>query len=172
MLDLSTDRVYKPVQNSRKPEIYAWLLFVAITTLLVAIPNSGFLRIAGILLMIFFLFSAIAMSIGNWMNRNTKLKLTQQGVVFENALQTVDMGYKNISRVEVHSRRVNDKIIVVGDNERSFGFDLYNEIFLNNKSGGAVGFRDGELILETILYYAELDKSRKKQAEGYYYFDK
>jgi hypothetical protein len=42
---------------------------------------------------------------------------------------------------------------------------------LNNKSGGAVGFREGEQILETILQALDIDSSRKLQVEGYYYFN-
>ena len=118
------------------------------------------------------MFSGAAMTLGNWMNRNTILMMSDSGINFENGIQKVNFGWENIHRVEVHSRRVNDKIIVVGEDGHKFGIDMFNELFLNNKSGGVVGFREGEKILETILYYSYIDSSRKLQAEGYYYYEK
>lgn len=63
------------------------------------------------------------------MNRKTTLKRSNSGIIFENGIQKVNLGWENIRRVGVHSRQVNDKIILIGDDDRSFGIHMFKEFF-------------------------------------------
>ena len=171
MLDLSTERTFKPLLNSRRPEIFSWLFFVVMVVMMVYFPSSGLGRIGGYLLGAFFLFSGGALSLANWQNRKTELTLTEEGIRFENGLQKVWMAWEDITRIEVYSGRVNDKIRVKRANQY-FAFDMYNEVVLNGQRRGEVGFEQGEHILNTIFQNANIDISQKHHAYGYDYYSR
>lgn len=171
MLDLSTEKTFKPLLNPRRSEVIAWVFFAAILAMLIYFPASGFARIGGIILAVFFFFSAIIMTLANWQNRRTALSLSGKGVRFENGLQKVEMLWENIHQVAVYPGRVNDKIVVTGADQQ-IAFDMYNEVVVNGKATGKVGFEQGEKILETIFHYANIDVSEKHHAEGYDYYSR
>lgn len=169
MLDLSTEQIFKPLLNSRRAEAFAWVFFVAILVVMILVPSAGFAKLGGYFLGVFFFLSAVMMSMANWQNRRTKMALSETGILFENGLQTVQMPWEKIDRVEVFSGRVNDKIVVKSQ-DTQFAFDMYNEVIVNGKSTGKVGFEQGEQILETILNQANMDVSQKHHADGYDYY--
>lgn len=171
MVDLSTEQTYKPLLNSRRAELFNWLFFIVVLSVLIFVPTTGFARIGGNFLAAFFLFSSLVLSMANWQNRKTAMTLSSSGVRFENGLQTIWMLWEEVNRIEVFTGRVNDKIRVKSA-DKDFAFDMYNEVVLNGKSRGAVGFEQGELILETILRQAHIDTAQKQHAEGYDYYTK
>ncbi|MEJ2758736.1 MAG: hypothetical protein P8046_09680 [Anaerolineales bacterium] len=171
MLDLSTEQTFKPLLNSRRPEILSWLFFVVVVGVMIYFPSSGIGRVGGYLLAAFFLLSAGAMSLANWQNRKTTLSLSKKGIRFENGIQKVWMPWETINRIEVYSGRVNDKIRVKSS-DQYFAFDMYNEVVLNGQRRGEVGFEQGELILKTILQQANIDVTQKRHADGYDYYSR
>ena len=115
------------------------------------------------------MFSALVLSVANWQNRKTGITLSLDGIRFIDGLQNIWMPWEEIDQIEVFSGRVNDKIRVKSA-DQYFAFDMYNEVVLNGKSRGEVGFEQGEKILETIFEYAQIDQSRKQRADGYDYY--
>ena len=169
MPDLSTELTFKPLLNSRRPEFFSWLFFFVMLGVVILYPGAGLGRIGGYLLAGFFLFSGLVLSLANWQNRKTALTLSAAGVRFENGLQNIWMPWGEVSQIEVFSGRVNDKIRVKSA-DQYFAFDMYNEVVVNGKSRGAVGFEQGETILETIFEHAQIDKTQMYHADGYDYY--
>ncbi len=171
MADLSTPQTYKPVVNSRRPEFTAWLLAIILVIVNLTFPASGLFRSGGLILTIFFLFSSVILSIGNWMSQKTKLRLDEDGIWFDNGVRETSFAWKNIVRLEVYPGRFNDKIIVVSETGK-INFDIVEEQNVNGKKFTASGFMDGEEILDIILGRTELIDGIKHQAQGYYYYSK
>jgi len=171
MMDLSTPRTLKPLENPRKSEYMAWIFVILLVLILIYFPASGSIRIGGILFTAFFLISGVFMSIGNWMSRVAELRLHEEGIRYSNGIQELEFRWEEIVRVEVYAGRFNDKISLISS-ERRMSFDLSIEKVLNGKPITQIGFQDGALILETILVKSGLDQKEKQFAQGYYYYSK
>jgi hypothetical protein len=119
-------------------------------------------------LLVFFGLSALVMSVGNWVDRNTVLKIGQNGVSYFNGAREVSLGWRKISRVEVVPTRFGDRIIVSSE-EAAFRYQSLGKISMSEKISGQVGFEEGAHILETILKQAGLSVLPRQTDRGYYY---
>ncbi len=102
--------------------------------------------ILGILL----LLAGLSISLGNWMDRHTIIRIENGGITFSNGLRYVHFGWDQIKRVDVFPSNWGKKVQVLG-NEAHFEFRTLGEVQAYGKTIGNVGFENGELILKHIL---------------------
>lgn len=168
MLNLSTSQAYQPVLNSRRSEIQAWILTFVLAATIIFVPiESGMVKVGGYVLIGFFGLSAMAISLGNWIDRRTFLGMDENGINFRNGLRNVQFRWEEVEKVQVRPSKVGDKVLIFG-NRSYFSFQTLGEIVRNDEVKGRMGFEKGVEILNTILHYSDLEKEQKKQAEGYY----
>lgn len=170
MKDLSTDLSYKPIINSRRSELMAWIFSISLIVIQFAQPVTGFFKVGGILLAIFFLLSAIIISLGNWTNRKTVLRIREVGIDLDNGIKMITFKWQDIIRIEVFTGRFNDKISLITESGR-MNFDI--AVSDDNKSATSqrFGFQEGDEILKILLDRSKVSQ-QKVDAEGYVYYSK
>jgi hypothetical protein len=158
----------RPALLPRRGEFVAW------GSTLLAAAAWIFLRTRGermhpafILLAVFLLLSALALSLGNWVDRHSLLRLTAQGIEFENGLRRLSMPWDQVRQVQVFQTHMGKKVRVLGERAQ-FDFRTLAEIQSMGKVKGRIGFPEGEAILETILVKADL-KLVEQSSTAYYY---
>ena len=166
-------QTYKPELVSRRSEFVAWMSAVLvngtwIVLLLLGQPLSFWLLILGIPLFLI----AFGMSLGNWMERCTILKLDLEGIYFSNGLRNVQLDWEEIQEIRVLPAQWGRKVQVFGE-QSYFGFYTLGEVEANGRVLGRTGFVDGERVLEQAIERAELRDIKQivvgNQQEGYYY---
>ena len=164
---------FKPEMVSRRSELIAWVSALAVNGiwLLLVIFNlsmSFWLPILGIPLLLI----AIGMSLGNWMDRRTILKINTDNIYFSNGLRHVLLNWEEIQEVRVLPAQWGEKVQVFGE-QSYFGFHTLGEVRANGKVLGRTGFMDGSRILKQILEHTGLSEVKQVELgdkqEGYYY---
>lgn len=171
MGNLSTVQVFKPLLTSRRSEVSAWALTVVMFLVVLFAPLEGRGKLGGIVFLVFLGLSGLTMSIGNWVERNTYLRIAEDGITYFNGAREISLGWKKITRVEVVPSRFGDRIRVNSDSAR-FRFQSLGNISMNEKISGRVGFEQGEQILETILEQSGLAGAERQQTNGTYYYSR
>ena len=144
------ERVYRSELLPRKGEYTAWALAAA------SALGLFFLKLAGIYYFwaIFFVgllfFSAIAISLGNWMDRRSNIRLRADGVAFSNGLRKVSFRWDEIDRVLSLPTRFGRKVYVIGK-KAHFDFKTLGEVEYKGEVQGRTGFADGESIMREII---------------------
>jgi hypothetical protein len=165
---MQTPAEVRPENFSRRGEITAWAL--AILTLV----SCFTLRVRGypipaffVVLTVFLLVAALAISLSNWSDRHTLLRLEAGGVRFENGLRRVYLAWDEIQKVQIFPSNLGDRVRVSGM-DTFFSFRLLGEVSLRGQVRGRMGFADGERVLQHILQAAGLRRF-EKPGEDYYY---
>jgi hypothetical protein len=165
---LTSQAEFRPELLSRRGEIFAWI------AALIANIAWGIYLFSGMqafflvpLLAILLVISALMISLSNWMDRRTVLRLNNDGVSFDNGLRRVTFTWNEIQNIEVFHSHLGDKVRVQGE-KVFFDFRTLSEIKLRGEIKGRLGFSQGELILNTIVEKAELQRV-EKSGDSYYY---
>ena len=168
-IEITTPQEFRPLQSSRRGELYAWLFTLIVLLVLLIVPGiqQRFLLL-GIFLTIFFGFSALVISLNNWMERATILQLSEDGIAFRNGLRNVRLSWSEVIRVEVLQRSTGRRVHVLGDQEH-FAFYTQSAVKLGNRVSEMTGFEKGEAILETILQQTSLTLAADSGENAYYY---
>jgi hypothetical protein len=165
---MQTPAEIRPESFSRRGEITAWVLEILTLVSWFALQVRGYpVPKFFIFLTTFLLISALAISLSNWSDRHTLLRLEADGVHFENGLRRVDLSWNEIQKVHIFPSNLGDRVRVTGD-RKFFTFRLLGEVSLRGQVRGRMGFADGERILRHILQATGL-KRFDKPGEGYYY---
>jgi hypothetical protein len=168
-VNLAPAEAYQPVLLPRRGELIAWLcaIMCAVAWLVLHLAKSPVfigLKILAALL----IFISIAISMSNWMDRRTVLKIDPQGIAFENGLRKAQLGWQDIRRVEVISSSLGNKVRVLGD-AAHFDFRTLAEVKLGGELKGQMGFQDGEKILKEIIQQADLKETGNPEEGCVYY---
>lgn len=115
----------------------------------------------------FFLFAAASISLGNWVDRNTLLRLEEDGVAFKNGLRNVRLTWAQIREIQVFAASWGRKVRVIGE-QAHFDFRTLGELKMSGEVKGRMGFEQGELILRQILFRSSL-KEIEHTNNSYYY---
>jgi hypothetical protein len=166
MLD-HTWREFRPALLPRRGEWTAWGLFLTVSVTMFFLQRISYAHAWAWLFWGFLLFSALSISLGNWMDRKTFIRLEVDGIRFENGLRRVRLRWPEIQQVAVLPARWGRWVQVVGSNAH-FAFRTLGEIEFQGEVRGRTGFADGQAILATILREAGL-QLREKSNSAYYY---
>jgi hypothetical protein len=167
------DMEFTPEKFSRRSEAVAWgsavlVNLVWILLLVFSQPISYWLLVLGIPL----LLVAIGISLANWMDRRTIIRVDADGIYFSNGLRNVSLNWDQINELRVLPAQWGEKVQVFGP-RTYFGFYTLGEVKSNGRVLGSTGFMDGDLILKLILERSGLIESKQvdmgDQQEGYYY---
>jgi hypothetical protein len=173
MESLMERKEYRPELLNRRSELIAWGTAVLVNgawLFLIFYSHwiSYWLPILGIPLFLI----AMGISLGNWMDRKTIMKLDENGIYFSNGLRKVKLDWDAIDEVRVLPAQWGQKVQVFGE-EAYFAFHTLGEVTSNGRVLGQVGFKDGDRILEWILAKSNLIKREQldlgDQKEGYTY---
>jgi hypothetical protein len=144
-------RTYHPVLLPRNGEFTAWgLSALSILGLVFLNLWSESIPLWVLVLVLFLLFAALSISLGNWMDRKTRLEISENGVSFENGLRKVALDWLDVQKVQVAPTRLGKSVTVIGD-AAHFTFRAGGEVSFQGKERGKVGFVEGQDILQEIV---------------------
>jgi hypothetical protein len=165
----SEERTYRPELLPRQGEINAWLFALLASLALGLLHLQGVVPVFSWIFVIFLLISALSISLGNWMDRRTVLRLDPDGVAFENGLRHVRLTWSQISEVRIRPTRWGEQIQIIGE-QSHFSFNTLGELQFKGENRTKVGFAQGQEILKEILRASGLTK--KQQSEQYAYYSR
>lgn len=155
---------FHPERFSRRGEFTAWLLTaLAFGGWAVILWRGGQASLPYAFLSLFVLLAALAISLTNWMDRRTTLHLDADGVLFENGLRRVRLGWQEIQQVQVYPSRLGRQVRVYGK-QTFFSFRTLGEVSLRGEVRSRMGFAEGERILSHILEHSGLQRVETRRA--------
>jgi hypothetical protein len=161
-------REYRPRVIPRRGELFAWGGASLLLIVWVGLIYGGQRVIPLVpILSIFFIFAGVSISLGNWVDRMTRIQLTADGIWFYNGLRKVDLSWKEIKEVHLSHSQLGTKVHVDGENEH-FSFRTLAEIKVQGELKGQFGFENGETILRQIILNSRLDIIDKPDGDYYY----
>lgn len=169
------DRIqeYRPVSTPRRGEAIAWgtASLVLGTWIILIITDqlvSFWLPLLGMPLGLI----AMGISLGNWLDRHTVIRLGAESIYYSNGLRRVMLQWEDINEVRVLPAQWGEKVQVFGE-RAYFGFHTLGEVIANGRILGRTGFDEGDFILRRIIEEAKLSSSHQidigGKQEGYYY---
>lgn len=174
MSDQKDSQEFHPELVSRRGELIAWgsaLLVNGAWIILILSPQKVTLWVP--ILAVPLTLVAFGISLGNWMDRHTIIKMCLEDIYYSNGLRRVRLQWHDIQEVRVLPAQWGKKIQVFG-NQSYFGFHTIAKVKVDGRELGRTGFRDGDLILIELLERAKLvvmeDNNSGNQSEGYYYY--
>lgn len=157
-----------PELTSRRSETRAWLLsIVVIFAIAIMKWKIGEVPIAAWVFGAFLFFSALSISLGNWMDRGTVMSLDDSGIAFENGLRQVALSWPEVEKVNVIPVRWGKSVQVVSSKSH-FEFRTLGKVQYQGEVQGRLGFVEGEAVLEEILKKTAL--VLEKEEKGHYYY--
>jgi hypothetical protein len=160
-------REYTPEIQPRRSELVAWGLAVASLIGLLILNLGGMIYFWALVFVVFMFFAALSISLGNWMDRQTRIMIGEDGIIFKNGLRHVQLDWKSIKRTVISPSRWGEKVQVVGERSH-FDFNTLGEVTYHQQVQGQVGFKKGEEIKEEIINKCGLTVVAKK-GDSYYY---
>lgn len=161
------ERTYRPELLPRQGEINAWLFVLLAGLALGLLHQQGVVPVFSWIFVIFLLISALSISLGNWMDRRTVLRLASDGVAFENGLRRVRLTWPQINEVRIRPARWGEQIQVIGE-QAHFSFNTLGELQFKGENRTKVGFVQGQEILKEILQASGLTKKQQNDQYAYY----
>jgi hypothetical protein len=162
------ERVYYPELLSRRGEYLSW------GTAILGLVGWLILRLSGrpiisavSFLVVFFILTASTISLGNWMDRKTFLRISHQEIEFSNGLRHVRLTWDKLQRVQVIGTAWGKKVRVFSEPEH-FDFRTLGEFKVGGDVKGRMGFIQGDLILSQILERSNM-KEVSRSENSYYY---
>lgn len=149
-------REYRPDRLSRRGEITAWILAAVVGAAWLALSLRGSQISTAIpLLEAFLLLAALSISLGNWMDRRTLLRVDDSGVAFTNGLRNVSLTWPEVYQVRVQPGGWGKRVQVLGQSGQGkqtyFGFRTSGVVRVQGEEKGRMGFEAGDEILRTII---------------------
>ena len=164
----TTVEKYYPQLLSRRGELIAWISTVLVIVAWLIFSFIGRdVPTAVRFLTIFLSFSALAMSLGNWMDRHTEIVINENGISFTNGVRNANIHWKKIKKIEVIPSKWGKKVRVIGETAH-FDYRTLGEVEVGGEVKGRLGFTDGDKILRIMLNNSGLKKMRDSNT-GYYY---
>ncbi len=159
---------FLPEMLSRRGEVVSWgMALLSLVAWLILWINGKPVFLGLKALAVLLALTGLLISLGNWTDRQTRLRIDPAGIFFENGLRKVFMRWEEIQKVEVFPSAWGSKVRVLAE-EAHFDFRMLGEVKMQSEIKGRMGFADGEQILHHICKQSNL-----KQAQGpgnsYYY---
>jgi hypothetical protein len=148
-------KTYTPELLPRRGEFFAWALTIITAFGFYILSRPTPMPFLGWLFIAVFLFSAISISFGNWMDRRTCIRLEPDGVIFENGLRKTHLNWSEIREVHTSQARWGTSVHVIGFRSH-FSFFTLGEMQFRGRVQARTGFIEGKLILDRIIRSAGL----------------
>lgn len=164
---MSDIREFRPELLSRRGE---WLAWLAGGGLMIGLFLAGiqwgsqpitYWIFAGLIV-----FFALSISLGNWTDRRSVIRVGLEGIAFENGLRSVQLTWLEIQNVAVIPTRLGKRVQVQGA-QSHFTFKTMGESMLVGQQM-RTGFSAGEEILEIVLRECGMHIKVEKDGLEYY----
>lgn len=152
---MTEEKTYFPELLSRQGEITAWALDAATALGLFFLSQRSALPFWAWFLFALLLFSAVSISLGNWMDRRTSIRLGPKGVDYENGLRKIHLEWDMIRQVRIAPARWGTSVQVIG-RQAYFAFSTLGEMRYQGQVRGRTGFAAGREIMDEIIRSAGL----------------
>jgi hypothetical protein len=164
---MSTPREFHPELMPRRSEAVAWLAGIGMLIgLFLATSRWGAQSFVFWTFEALLLFSAVSISLGNWMDRRSIIRMGVDGIAFENGVRSVWLSWPEVQNVAVVPTRLGKRVQVQGA-QSHFTFKTMSESTLAGQQI-RTGFADGQEILETVLKECGLQVKAEKDGMTYY----
>lgn len=159
---------FDPELLPRRGELFAWICAV--------LAGLGWLTLALVahrvtlavpLLTAALFLAALVISLSNWVDRSTKIRMDENGIGFRNGLRNVSLAWSEIREVRVYPSQWGKKVYVIGEKE-GFSFRTLAEVRLRGELKGRFGFAQGDEILRSIVLNSGLEV-QDQPGGGYVY---
>ena len=167
MTEYQFPRKYAQRPGSRQGEIIAWMLFIFLALVTVFLSSRTGLNTWYLIFDLFFLLSAILVSFGNYVNRSTRMVLTEDNIKFFNGIRKIQMAWEQIDEVLEVPSRMGPKIWIIGNGKR-IAFQKNSVIKWKEEIRDRIGFEESDEIMDIIMKKRPNLELRK---EEYYYPD-
>ncbi len=163
-------REFRPEFLPRRGEIMAWIAAIGLFVgLFMATDRWGtqpfvYWAFAGLVA-----FSALSISLGNWMDRRSVIRMGADGIAFENGVRSVRLTWPEVQNVAVIPTRLGKRVQVQGATSH-FTFKTMSESTLGGQQL-RTGFAEGQEILEVVLKECGLRVKAEKDGMIYYAHD-
>jgi hypothetical protein len=167
-MQFEAQTTFHPELLSRRGEFIAWgtSLIVFLGWLIISLKGRR-VPFAVPFLGIILVLAALAVSLGNWMDRKTELRVDTDGVNYENGLRYAALKWNEINEIRVFPSKWGKKIHVLGATAH-FNFRTLGEVKVQDEVKGRMGFAEGDKILSLMLEQANL-KEIAGPGPGCYY---
>lgn len=165
---MQVSKEFRPELIPRKGERIAWLLLLlALVYLGVGIWSDDGLTWVAISFVSLMFLSAGSITLGNWVDRKTVLRLDSKGVSFSNGLRNVSINWDEVREVRVLESAWGRRVQVRGT-DSNFTFRTLGEVIMQGELKGRIGFAEGESILQKILESSGLQEIEATEKIRYY----
>jgi hypothetical protein len=154
-IPMPESKTYHPQLLPRRGELTAWALTCLAALGLYFLSLPGPLPTWAWIFFALLAFSAGSISLGNWMDRKTFIRLEPEGVTFENGLRKTHFTWDDIKEVRTSPARWGTSVQVLGG-RAYFAFSTLGEMRFRGETRGQTGFAEGQFILKEILRQAGL----------------
>lgn len=159
---------FRPELVSRRGEFTAWglTLVVALGWAILLLSGRQVPR-AVPFMAVFLLLSGLGISLSNWMDRQTVIRLDENSVTFDNGLRHTHLGMDEIRKILVTPSSWGKKVSVIGP-QSHFEFRTLGEVRFAGEVKGSLGFRQGEQILSRLVSTSGLHPVERGLSGEYY----
>ena len=114
--DFNPKKSYRLITLNRSGERIAWLLVLTLGILdAVLLARLGTISLVALIFTTLVLLAALASSFSNWMERNTKITVSESGLVYQTPLRRLEMMWGEIDSLRLTRRGAGWYVMVVGD---------------------------------------------------------
>ena len=165
----SPDQEYRPELISRRGEWVAWscALLVGIGWLVLRWFGRD-VSISMPLFAIVLMLAALSISLSNWVDRQTVMRMNANWIEFHSSLRHVRLLWPEIRQVRVSPSRWGNKVQVIGEHAH-FSFRTLGEVWFQDELKGRMGFEKGDEILHEIIDSSGLKRVSEQDGERAYY---
>jgi hypothetical protein len=158
---------YRPELLSRRGELIAWgcAILVGVGWIIMEVTGQRTFS-AVVFLEIFLVLAGLSISLGNWMDRKTVIRIDESGIGYQNGLRTLHLLWDQIRGVS--PSQWGKRVQVIGKSGY-FAFRTLGEVKVQGELKGRLGFDQGEEILHQIVVNSGLDVI-EQTGEGYSYY--
>ncbi|HUS83823.1 MAG TPA: hypothetical protein VMX56_01660 [Anaerolineales bacterium] len=154
--DFNTHKTYRLITLNRSGEWIAWLLVLALGILdAVLLSRLGSISLAAFIFSILFLLAASAISFSNWLDRNTKITVSESGLVYQTPMRRVAMTWQDVGSLMLTRRGAGWYVMVAGDHN-VFTFQTPTSIKGPIGREARTGIDSGEQLAAVIARQADL----------------
>ncbi len=154
------NKTHIPELLPRQGEITAWLLALGAALGLFFLSQRQPLPFWAWFLFAILAFSAVSISLGNWMDRKTSIRLADEGVYFKNGLRKTHLGWDQVLEVRTAPARWGTSVQVIAAKDH-FAFSTLGEMQFQGQARGKTGFVAGKQIMDEIIRLSGLLKTTR-----------
>ena len=154
--EFDAKKTYRLIALNRSGERVAWLLVLTLGILdAVLLSRLGTLSLNALVFSILFLLAALASSFSNWLERKTKITVSESGLVYQTPLRRLEMIWGEIDSLRLTRRGAGWYVMIVGD-QGVFAFQTPTSIKGSFGREAKTGIESGEQLAAMIARKADL----------------